>query len=342
MCISWKNMTNGCVELGTFRAIEGHVLLVLQSTVSMCTQDILHFFYRLSSMSMLGNQGHKPESAFMRDTRMAIYITLACFSLVLNGTFLIVLWKGWNGVKRMRITYHVTHLAIADFLVGTSTLSYSASQIIASKETPLSKTLVVIAWTATLASLLAVCLMSIERAVAIKKPYNWMQILTKRKIFLAMAGNWFLTTPLAVLVYFYTLPMKFVLLVLFYVPICVTSAVYFYVYWGIWKHTANAINEDRALTVQQKKTKLLQRKVCGFVLLLTAVLLITVSPSFLCLAVKTACELFELNCSFIDTVTLLSRYFYMMELSNFALNPILYVWRMNIYRKAFWQLFGKK
>ena len=298
-------------------------------------------------MTMLGKPGNKTESEDVIRARTAVYLALSGLSLLLNATFLIVIWKNWKQVKRRRITYHFTNLAMSDSVVGASTLANYVDEVINSNSsTPQSSVFVTIAWTATLTSLLAVCLMAIERAVCIRRPHTWKQILPIRKISIVMVANWVLTLSLSILMNFFTLAMQFVLLVLFYVPILITSVVYLSVYRDIWKVTAtegNGIQELRCPSgIREEKNRLAQRKVGSFVLILTLVLLVTVSPSFLTLAVKMACELFELNCAFIETVNMLTHYFYMLELTNFVVNPILYVWRMSMYRNAFWQMFCKK
>ena len=298
-------------------------------------------------MTMLGSPGNKTESEDVIRAWTAVYLTLSGLSFLLNATFLTVVWKNWKQVKRRRITYHLTNLAISDSVIGASTLAYYVDEVINSNSsTPQRSVFVTIAWTAILTSLLAVCMMAIERAVCIRRPHTWKQILPIQKISIVMIANWVLTLSLSIFMHFFTLAMRFVLLVLFYVTILVTSVVYLNVYRDIWKVTATEGNANQDLRcpsgIREKKNRLAQRKVGSFVLILTPVLLVIVSPSFLTLAVKMACELFELNCTFIEIVNMLTHYFYMLEITNFVVNPILYVWRMSTYRNAFWQMFCKK
>ena len=56
----------------------------------------------------------------IEDISYFILIVLSAVSFILNGTFIIVICKNWTLVKRRRITYHVTGLAISDFLFGAS------------------------------------------------------------------------------------------------------------------------------------------------------------------------------------------------------------------------------
>ena len=294
---------------------------------------------------MLGKPGEKTDSAALIRARYGVYLALSALSLLLNGTFLIVICKSWKFVKRRRITYHVTNLALADSMVGASTFSHYIAILAADGEdTVVSSVFTTITWTASLSSLLAVCLMAIERAVCFKKPHTWNQILPLKRVLLIMASNWVVTLALAILLHFYQLTMMFTLLVLFYVPIFVTAVVYMNIYVEMWRVKSNQVNEDVAKTRRNslmQKNSLMQRKIGSFVLILTLILLVTVSPSFLTLAVKMTCELFELNCTFIETVNMLTHYFYMLEITNFVVNPILYVWRISLYRQAFWKMFGR-
>ena len=294
-------------------------------------------------MSMLGKNSNGTESAAVIRAQIGVYITLSTLSFLLNGTFLIVIWRNWKFVKGRRITYHVTNLAISDFIVGMSTFCHYTSIVAADGETAVSAAFTTIVWTATLTSLLAVCLMAIERAVCIMKPHTWNQILPLNTVLLVMVGNWVLTLVLAIIMHFYTLKMMFTLLVLFNIPIIVTTVVYTGIYVKITKTKSkeDETKPKRPEAKGQRRNKLMERKVANFVLILTLVLLTTVSPSFLVVSIKIACEAFELNCAFIETVTILSHYIYMLEIVNFVVNPILYVWRISMYRRAFWRLFGR-
>ena len=299
---------------------------------------------RLPIMSMLGKNANGTESAATIRAQIGVYITLSILSFLLNGTFLMVIWRNWKFVKGRRITYHVTNLAISDFIVGMSTFCHYISIVAADGETAVSSAFTTIVWTATLTSLLAVCLMAIERAVCIMKPHTWNQILPLNRVLMVMAGNWVVTLVLAIIMHFYTMKMMFTLLVLFNIPIIVTTVVYTSMYIKITK-TKSKEDETKQKCPEAKGrksgNKLMERKVANVVLILTLVLLTTVTPSFLVVSIKIACEAFELNCAFIETVTILSHYIYMLEIVNFVVNPILYVWRISMYRQAFWRLLGR-
>ena len=272
-----------------------------------------------------------------------VLLTLSAFSFLLNGTFLIVICKSWKLVKRKRITYHVTNLAISDCAVGASTFCYHISLVAAGRITNLSLVFNRIAWMAVLTSLLSVCLMAIERAVCIKKPHTWKQILPLKRVLLVMVGNWVMALPLAILMYFYIYEMMFIFLVFFFIPITVTSVVYINMNMQIWKSSGvrGKTEQSSAPTTEGRRNHLLQQKVGSFVLILVLVLIISVSPSYFTLFVEVSCKLFKLNCNFIETLTKVQLYFYILAIMNHVVNPIFYAWRVSLYRQAFWQMFGR-
>ena len=309
------------------------------------TFSLFFFPAGLPIMSMLEKNELKTETVATFRVQIGVYLTLSSLSVLLNGTFLIVIWKSWTILKQRRITYHVTNLALSDSMVGASTFFQYISIVAAGAHTAASSVFCTITWTATLTSLLAVCLMAVERGLCIMKPLMWNQILPLKRILKIMVANWILTLPLSILMEFYPLPMKFTLLVLFNIPIFVTTVVYTSIYMKIRKATSEKVHDETeqnpSAAIEVRRNNLMQRKVGGLVLILTLVLLATVSPSFLVSSIKISCELFESNCKFIGTVTTLTQYFYMLELTNFIVNPILYVWRMSMYRQAFWKMFEK-
>ena len=84
-----------------------------------------------------------------------VVAVLCALSFILNGIFVIVLYKNWRVVKRRRITYHVTNLAISDSLVGANGFSRNIAAVAAGKTiNRLSLVFGEIVWMAALTSLL--------------------------------------------------------------------------------------------------------------------------------------------------------------------------------------------
>ena len=265
-----------------------------------------------------------------------VLTVLCAVSFILNGTFLIVICKNWTLLKRRRITYHVTSLAISDFFVGASGFCRFFAILAKGKITSrLSTEFRIIQAMAILTSLQAVCLMAIERSLCIKKPITWNKILSPKKIVKIMVGNWVLALPMAILLHFYTLKMTIILSVLFCIPIFVTA----FLYIKILKSNDVHNETQQSSSIGERKKKLMQQKVANLVFILTLVLVITIAPTLLANVIYESCKL--LNCKFIGTMKTLATYSLILLTLNFIVNPILYGWRISLYRLAFWKMFGR-
>ena len=270
------------------------------------------------------------------------FLTLCALSSFLNGTFLIVICKSWKLVKERRITYHVTNLAISDCIVTASAICYFISVIATGRMTTLSSAFNQISLMATLTSLLGVCLMAVERAVCIKKPHTWTQILPLKIILQIMAGNWVLALSLTILMHYYIVVMLFIFLVLFFITIIVTSLVYITMYLKIRRSNklGDETEQNSAATIEERRKNTMQRKVGTLVLILALILIISVSPLYITRFIQVSCELFKLNCKFIRTLWKIQYYFRLLGILNHVVNPIFYAWRISLYRQAFWKMIG--
>ena len=272
----------------------------------------------------------------IEDIPYFVLTVLCAVSFILNGTFLIVICKNWTLLKRRRITYHVTSLAISDFFVGASGFCRSIAILATGKITSrLSLEFRIIQGMAILTSLLAVCLMAIERSLCVKKPLTWNKILSLERNLIIMVGNWVLALPMAILLRFYTLKVTIMFFVLFCIPIFVTA----YLYVEISKSNDVHDETQQSSSIGERKKKLMQQKVANLVFILTLVLVITIAPTLLANVIYESCKL--LNCKFIGTMKTLATYSLILLTLNFIVNPILYGWRISLYRQAFWKMFGR-
>ena len=252
-----------------------------------------------------------------------VVAVLCALSFILNGIFVIVIYKNWRVVKRRRITYHVTNLAISDSLVGANGFCRNIAALAAGKiANRLSLVFGEIAWMAALTSLLTVCLMAIERLLCIKKPHSWSETLSLKRILRIMVGNWVFALLLAVLMHFYTMKMRIIFLIVCNIPIFATAMVYINLYIKISKSNEAVDDEtQRSSLIGERRNKAMQRKVGNLVLILTLVLVVTMTPILILGPFKAACEL--LNCKFLETINTLVKYSYILSIMNFVVNPIL-------------------
>ena len=180
---------------------------------------------------------------------------------------------------------------------------------------------------AVLTSLRAVYLMAIERPLCIK-PLIWNKILSLKRILRIMVENWVFALPLAILKHFYTLKMTIVFL---YIP-CMQS-------FFLKISKSNAVDDEtqQSSSIGERKKKLMQQKIANAVI--TRVLVITIAPTLLANVIYKSCNL--LNCKSIGTMKTLATCSLILLTLNFIVNPILYGWRISLYRQAFWKMLGR-
>ena len=260
-----------------------------------------------------------------------VCMVLSALSSILNAVFLIVLARNRKLFKRRQITYHIANLAFADYMVGLSTACFFVIEIKKeSSKDPFGHVLFVIIWSTELVSFSATCLMAIERVAVVTKPLTWTEIFTTKRIIIVIAGIWITAFTLAFLVFFYKREMRLVLSLFFLFPVCFTSAAYGYIYNKL------AVNLKHTL---HGKSLVLQQKTSSLVLTLVLVLIVTVLPYMLCIQILMICKWFLAECNISQLAIKISDYLYAVELLNFVANPVIYIWSVKVYRRAFWATF---
>ena len=260
-----------------------------------------------------------------------VVISQACVSFILNAAFLVVLARNRDLVKRKRITYHVANLAMADTMVGLSLFCYEIvdhDYIV----------FAVVYDAAERASFSAILLMAIERAVVITKPYAWVNILTIKIFLFAILSIWITTLSLAVIEYYYYWSWSFQFFnVLVFLFICLLVVlVYMYIAWRLQVER----QRSAAISQNQEAARRLYNKACALSALLAMIMFVRCGPYLVLNAIVKRCRFSNWNCV-IRTPFILYIYWslFIFELLNFIINPVIYIWRIGTYRKAFWRMF---
>ena len=164
-----------------------------------------------------------------------------------------------------------------------------------------------------------------------------------KRILQIMTGNWVLALTLAILMHYYKVVMSFIFLVLFFIPIIVTSLEYVNMYIEIRSASKvlDETEENSTALTEQGRNNIIERKIGTFVLILVLILIISVSPLYITVFIEVSCELFKLNCNLTETVGKVHYYFNLLAMMNHVVNPIFYAWSISLYRKAFWKMFGR-
>ena len=263
---------------------------------------------------------------------------LGSFSFILNAMFLVVLSIKRDLVKKKRITYHVGNLAIVDALFGLSIFYIGLPKEVKISSTILKNVFFFMTNCPSAVSYSAVLLMAIERAVVIRKPFTWAEILPLKRILFAILVTW-ISSLLFLLTLHFKFPWLFLTFALLHLLIiCLTIAVNIYIYNRL------QIEKRRSMEIlnNQEKAKVVKRKACALVLLIACMMAVTSLPLFLFTNLRLIHHTFDLKwsfltrgCSWMIVWCLLRTIAYM----NFVVNPVIYIWNDRMYRKAFCETF---
>ena len=250
-------------------------------------------------------------------------------SFILNTAFLLVLSRNRDLVKQKRITYHIANLAVADTFVGASLV---CRQFLGGSFWY--KLLYVVNSNAITMSCLAIVLMSIERAVVIIKPFTWIDILPLKRTVLAISSTWISVFILSVIEYFFISLRDGNTMRLFLISFLGLSTVVIngYVVWTLRREQ----RRSAAMSNNQDAAQRLKKKAVTLLVKLTTIMLLTGSPYAL---FHFFCFILNLKNNVVPHLIYTERSLFTFALTNFVVNPIIYIWSVSMYRKALRRMF---
>ena len=263
-------------------------------------------------------------------------------AFILNSTFLFVLARNKDLVKRQRITYHVANLALADTLVGLSLFMITTIRSgIAHVGIDCFAWIQRINQGAIFVSFMAVFFMAFERIVVINWPFTWKEILTLKRVFVAIFITW-ITAVILVVIPFPNTYRKLTKSNLF---------VIIFFFCGIAIFIANSViacllqykKRRLAATVGNQTTNCSKEKALKLVIMINIIFAVTCVPFGVTYLTISICVLSRFYCNFnvLFIFREVTQYLYVLGYTNFIVNPIIYIWRTNTYRKAFYSMFKK-
>lgn len=267
------------------------------------------------------------------DTWSIVTFAIGVFSLLTNGTLLVILCL--DPLKQFRTTtsFLIISLTISDFATGG--IACASSFVVNPR------VINGMFWATILSSFFTVFFMSCERLVVVTYPLQAKLLITKGRILLFICTNWLVSFVLGSLMG--GLPfsqldyMEFVLFSFILILVLVLVFVYFMIIWRT-KHKPKFESDSmrtRSLRIVQREQKL-----TGVLLLLVAVLMVTVVPYVAAMAVFAGNRVFKSN-FVLKGFYAFSTYYFPIELLNFAFNPIIYAWRLPHYRQSLYFYFRK-
>ena len=288
------------------------------------------------------------------DWWIIITIIMSGISFILNGLFLFVLARNKDLVKRKRITYHVANIAVADTLYSLGVFCFfivlNGNELTYETLAPF----LMMYYLGFLASQAAVFLMTIERSIVISKPLTWNEILPRKRMLLFMICSWIaVVTTAAVNHYLFwyksnvrlAMNVQIVLCILRIIFVLSTAAVNIYMFKKLRKKDGLADSQlsrrQFPQTNAQQKSIHLKRKASKLVLLLSVIMIVTCLPNSLQAMIFIVCHEYKLHCN-LQFYSTIYNVIFLLQILNFIVNPLVYIWKDRIYRNAFYRTFKIK
>ena len=244
---------------------------------------------------------------------------------------------------RSRFNFLVANLAAADLIVGFFALPMSVEFYIRESKTDLAITILrrdhsrrVGYFISCTASLLSLAALSRDRFIAIKDPLRYRTQMTTKQAAIVALGIWVISSGLPFL-YFQIGYLKYsfffanTAVVTTFAVLCLTCAKVF----KIFRHqvqNSDALHEVDGRDNNTAKTRAIewQKKITKTFLIMLALFICCFLPTLILVYVISFCA--KCHCIFIHWARDIN---YILVMANSSMNPFVFVWRLDRYRKAF-------
>ena len=269
-----------------------------------------------------------------------ILAILGSLGVLFNGVLLIVLWRNKTPEFRLGTSYVIGNLALSDCLTGIAVLLYVARLDF------MTKYQLSMVWATVEASLMSLMFLSVERILAFHYPFASKTLVTVKRTIYFIVFIWIFALTCGVFVYFHTLMTQLIMTILFEVCVVVFLLSQSYIILKMQQRKRRNIHCDHDVSIITRKRMHQQRlnnHVTKVVLILIVVVVVTLLPYMVALQIYllSAVQLRPpLDKKTEEVVVTFITYFYPVELLNFIVNPIIYAYRLERYRRAFFKTFS--
>ena len=287
----------------------------------------------------MNNTAQSPTLPFERPSNIAVLVIGICV-IVINGILLLVMLLDPLKCFRRPSMYFVISLSLSDLFTGIASCMFAMTKYVSSKYFFIIPRSVI--WASVQNSFVTILLMAIERLIAIRYPIKAKSIITTRRILIAITVTWLISILLGVGV---SLPqpygqyIMFVYLVECFLIILIMLGIYFRMIVLLRDsfrvfHGKQFTRHSRTQSGQKPAVSTYQRSLNVVVFYLALVLIITVLPHLILGQIYLGYDFFypqkekpvALQCAPYIT--------FPVELLNFLLNAVIYVYRLPQFRAA--------
>ncbi len=275
-----------------------------------------------------------------------IVIIIGILSVLANVFLLYVMYKDPLKTFRTKISHLVVCLGTADLLTAFNGILYGFLYPMKMYH----KALLYSFWATFMISVFTVFGMCVERWMAILYPFKSESIITKQITLYFCVGVWIICAGLASSIHFLPKIMPFVISCLLEVLVLFIVVLYLVIlrYFKRAQRQTSAVQEVAQRparkaeideeSAKQKPTKLARRTATETQLLivvsiLVVILFVTFIPYNLATQINYGYRLFGNRPH--PEVNVFRRYFFPIKFLNFLINPFVYAWRLDKYRKSF-------
>ena len=198
-------------------------------------------------------------------------------------------------------------------------------------------------WTTIEASLMSLMFLSIERIMAVHYPFESKTIVTVKRTVIFLVFIWSFAITCGVFVFFYTVISQLAMTILFELCVVIFLLSQSYIILKMQQRKRRSVYCDHEVSMVTKKhldqhNHRVNNHVTKVVLILIVVVVVTLLPYMVALQVYLLSAV-QSRMPPRQVINFIN-YFYPIELLNFIVNPIIYAYRLERYRRAFFKAFS--
>lgn len=258
-------------------------------------------------------------------------LVIGMLAVLLNGLLLIAMVRNASTIFTSNGAYLVANLAIADLLTGLNSSIWGFKNAF-----PFPRYLEIVVfsmfWTSIEASFLTISVMSLERYIAIVFPFTAEVLVSKARTIQSCVAVWILSGFCGVFMALNRAVVSFGLTLVFEITIFVTTILYYKIFLKLSQRKAHLASQLTSVGSPGNPDLRREYQLTTVVVVLTLILVITVLPYMIAGQIVLASRLFT-SVRYPNLLVFL-HYYLPVEIMNFALNPVVYAWRLQKYRYA--------
>ncbi len=259
-------------------------------------------------------------------------ITIFIFGVASNGLLLLAFFKDPLKCFRNSATHFVTNLSISDCLTCLFALFFYITANYMTAENR--KIILFLQISFVIVSLVSLTSISIDRFLMVAYPIKHRILMKGKVIVLCLAVTWIFGCSLSVITLLFDQQNKIYMYNGGAIIITISAVIYGATYHKLKKQSRNIALQNSSESRAQEIRILKEKKFLNTIILIACVAFLCIVPSMVFLQIYHSLTW--------SNDILVKEIFMFIYYTNFAVNPIIYVTRLPIYRKTFYLLYFKR